>query len=97
MKNHLWKVVYSTRFSSSSGMERYSIDHPGLEAYVLTEDPSIPAIETEIAETLDNQTSLTGITKAEYLGTVLNQCFESCRCGVCQVADEGLAMRNAEG
>jgi hypothetical protein len=97
MKNHLWRVAYSTRFSSSSGMERYHIDHKAEDVYVLTEAPSIPAISAEIKETLDYQTSLTSINKAEYLGTVLNACLGVCYCQSCQTGEEGLAIRNAEG
>jgi hypothetical protein len=97
MKNHLWKVTYSTVFQSSSGMQRYSNHDADLEAYVLTGDPSIPAIEHEIREVLDCQTSLTEITKAEYLGTVINDCSGACRCRACATTDEGLAMREAEG
>lgn len=72
IRRHLWHVVYDTIFESSSGMERYSIRHENLEGHVATQSSSVVDVEREIAATLGNQSRLTCVHKATWLGEMLN-------------------------
>ena len=72
VRRHLWHVVYDTIFESSSGMDRYSIPHEKLEGHVATLSPSVADVEREIAATLDNQSRVTRIHKATWMGEMLN-------------------------
>lgn len=72
VRRHLWHVVYDTIFESSSGMDRYSIPHEKLEGYVATTASCVNDVEREIAATLDNQSRVTRIHTATWLGEMLN-------------------------
>lgn len=67
----LWRVKYSTRFSSSSGMERYHIDHPNLSGYIATSGDSVRDVEATLSATLDSQSRLTSLDEAQYIGRLL--------------------------
>ena len=72
VRRHLWRVVYDCVFESSTGMKRYSIPHENLECYVATETADVNAVRREIQAVKDNQTTVTKIRTAQWLGEMIN-------------------------
>jgi hypothetical protein len=64
----VWRVVYDCVFSSSSGMESYTIKHPLQQGMVCTVGDSLKDVEDTIQQGMDNQTRLTRLVSAEWLG-----------------------------
>lgn len=64
---HLWKATYTLHadFGSFTANEIKT-------AYVITTDPSIPSIQSAIQSTLTPQYRCWEVTRAEYLGEIIN-------------------------
>jgi hypothetical protein len=70
---NVWRVVYDSRFSSSSGMKEYRIDHNDIQALVLTVGGSLEDVENSIKSSLNNQTRFVRLTRAEWLGKAIGR------------------------
>lgn len=68
---NLWKVRYDVRFSSSSGMERYHIDHDDQTGYVVTKGESLADVRAVLQASLDRQSQVTALHEAHYMGKVI--------------------------
>jgi len=68
---NVWRVVYDSRFSSSSGMEPYHKDHMGLVDLVLTTGDSLHEVKEAIQGSMDCQTKLVHLKKARWLGKAI--------------------------
>ncbi len=66
----LWKVTYETAFSSSSGMERFTVKE-SKSHYVATHGESMEDIRKVIRSTLNCQERLIEIRECSMLGRVL--------------------------
>ena len=65
---YLWRVSYNCCFSSSSGMENYTIGSSSQDVHVVTETRNVDELET----TLSSHQTFVSITKAEFLGEIAN-------------------------
>ena len=68
----IWEVVYDCVFSSSSGMERYSVEHNNQSGLVWTSGNSLGDVQSAIQDGLDNQTELTRLISSKYIGATIN-------------------------
>lgn len=66
-KRWLWRAEYKAMFRSSSGMEEYTAPADGV-VYVATTGDSISEVAKMIQASLDCQTHIYDIVRAEYLG-----------------------------
>src|SRR5262245_25195373 len=71
-RRHLWRVEYDYVFESSHGMQGYSVPHQNQIAHVVTATADVPSVENEIHRAIGNQSRVTKIRTALYLGTLLN-------------------------
>ena len=68
----IWKVIYDCVFSSSSGMERYSIEHNNQSGLVWTSGNSLGDVRSAIQDGLGDQTRMTRLISAEFIGATIN-------------------------
>lgn len=68
----VWRVRYDSRFESSSGMDRYHIDHKDCTGLVVTREETLDAVRAAIGASLDSQSRLCVLHEAHYLGETLN-------------------------
>ena len=69
----VWRVRYDTRFSSSSGGQPYHSDHRDCTGLVVTAGESLDDVRRALRSMLGNQTMLTDLHEAHYLGSTLNR------------------------
>lgn len=71
MRMNLWKVTFTSQFSSSSGMKPYSLDPVTRTEHVLTEiqQRHLDDVESVIRESFCGQTVLTGVSECAWIGT----------------------------
>lgn len=68
----IWRVRYDSRFESSSGMQRYHIDHKDCTGLVATEAEHLGAVRKAICDHIGPQSRLMALHEAHYLGCTLN-------------------------
>jgi hypothetical protein len=76
IKTHLWKVEYNYIFCLSRRTEKYKKERRNVQGYFLTEEPNIDNVFVEINQSLDNQSKVSGLISALYLGTIQNNTIE---------------------
>lgn len=69
----IWKVKFDWEFRSSSGMEKYTVLHKDVDGYVLTIGDSLQEVQKAIASSLDNQSHLTALHTAVFVGYSMNE------------------------
>ena len=81
---NIWEVIYDSVFESSSGMDKYSIPHENLKALVWTNGRSLDNVEDAITEAVGNQTRVTKLIRATWLGETINHLPEKDFYGVAE-------------
>lgn len=69
---YVWRVRYDCRFESSSGMDRYHIDHPCQSGIIVTRTADLNAVCDEIERAIGTQSRITTLHEAVYLGASIN-------------------------
>jgi len=69
---YVWRVRYDCRFQSSSGMDRYHIDHKDQSGIIVTRTADLNAVWREIESAIGSQSNVTKLHEADYLGASIN-------------------------
>jgi len=74
---YVWKVRYDTRFDSSSGMDKYHINHKDNNGIVITREGSLDAVKEAIMSAYGHGHTLTRLHEAHFVGTTINDLPEA--------------------